>query len=302
MASNRVASASIGVLVVTAAAIALGVLLAGPGPGEAGAQVPPGDAGRPRAGREIWLQDCAICHGTRGRGSFQGPDVTGAGAAGVDFMVRTGRMPLPFRSSSVRGVDQLGAGGDTPRSEPAYSAVEIRRLVRYSSRILAGPPVPDVGDVADADLARGGELFRAQCAACHQMAGSGGALAYGTTAPPLRSSTPVEVVEAMRLGPGSMPVFGPDVVDARQARDVAAYVRELHDPRDRGGIALWHLGPVPEGLVAWLVGIAGVVAWCRWLGTRDPVGPGDGADEEAGVPPDGEGTGAVDEVTAGGGR
>jgi len=222
-------------------------------------------------GAEIWAHDCAICHGVQGEGSFQGPSITGSGTAAVDFMVRTGRMPAPFRSGAEGDVF-----GDAPptqrgRHDSAYRDDQIRALVDYTAGFVTGPAVVPPPDTSAADLGRGGELYRLQCSACHQMAGSGGALAYGAVGPALDQATPREVVEAMRTGPGNMPIFDRSVIGDVEAVDVAAYVEYLRDPQDPGGSNLWHLGPVPEGLVAWLVGIGGVVLFCRWLGERQRV-------------------------------
>jgi|SRR5581483_5103257 len=231
----------------------------------ADAQVPPPDqtpppaaVGAPSTGQALYQQDCAVCHGGSGEGSFRGPPLTDVGQAAVDFMLTTGRMPL------------TAPAGDVPRAAPKYSPDQIRALLAYTARFVAGPPVPDVDRaVASADVSEGGDLYRLNCASCHQAVGAGGALAYGTTAPPLDAATPTQVVEAMRIGPGSMPKFGGDQIDDKGAADVAAYVQYLRDPNDRGGFALWHLGPVPEGLVAWAVGLGLLLVYVRWLGTRD---------------------------------
>lgn len=209
-------------------------------------------------GRTLYSRDCAVCHGAAGEGSFRGPPIKDSGQAAVDFMLTTGRMPLtePAR--------------DVPRRSPRYSTDEIRSLLAYTGQFVTGPAVPTV-DTTGADLAKGGELYRLNCASCHQAVGAGGALAYGTTAPPLDQATPAQVVEAMRVGPGSMPVFSSDQVDDAAAAGVAAYVGYLRHPDDRGGLGLGHLGPVPEGLVAWLVGLGSLLFFVRWLGTREPL-------------------------------
>jgi ubiquinol-cytochrome c reductase cytochrome c subunit len=222
-------------------------------------------------GQAIWSQDCAFCHGVRGEGSFQGPSITASGTAAVDFMVRTGRMPSPFRAGAEGDLLSDPPPAQRGRHASAYSDEQIRALVDFTAGFVSGPAAVAPPDTAGADLGRGGELYRLQCSACHQMAGSGGALAYGAVGPALDQATPREAIEAMRVGPGNMPIFDRSVISDAEAVDVAAYVEYLHHPEDRGGADLWHLGPVPEGLVAWLVGIGGLVLFCRWLGERQKV-------------------------------
>ena len=209
-------------------------------------------------GEDLYQRDCAVCHGPSGTGSFRGPPIDHTGTADVDFMLTTGRMPIVNPEANVG------------RSNPRYSPDEITALVEYVHTFVSGPEVPTV-DTSRADLAAGGEVYRLNCASCHQAVGAGGALAYGVTAPPLDKATPTQVVEALRVGPGVMPVFGPDQLPDDQATDVAAYVEYLRQPDDRGGLSLFHLGPVPEGLVAWVIGLGGAFVLIRWLGTRDPL-------------------------------
>ncbi len=242
----------------TVAPVAAAVLVAaGTVAGGAGAPVhQDGGEATDDVGRELYQRDCAVCHGTAGDGTYRGPDITASGAGGVDFVLSTGRMPIEEPSDP------------TSRSEPSYSPEEIEAIVSYvEANFVDGPPVPDV-DVTGADLSEGGILYRLNCASCHQAAGAGGALAYGTIAPELGEATPVEVVGAMRLGPGRMPVFDDEAFDEAEAAAIAAYVEELDEPRDRGGFDLGHFGPVPEGLVAWVFGLGTMVLVIRWLGVR----------------------------------
>ena len=205
------------------------------------------------AGRALYQTGCSSCHGEDATGSDQVPSLVGVGAAAADFQLRTGRMPLAV------------IGEQAVRKPPAYSDDEIKALVAYVASLGPGPAIPTV-DVATADVVQGGDLFRANCAACHNAAGVGGALSYGHHAPSLLSATPTEVVEAMRTGPGQMPVFGEDTFTDQQATDIAAYVTgELQHPDNRGGFPLGSTGPVPEGFVAWTVGIVIVGAALRWI-------------------------------------
>ena len=77
------------------------------------------------------------------------------------------------------------------------------------------------------------------------------------------------MAEAIRIGPGAMPVFGPDTFDDHEVDSVVRYVLYLRDPDDAGGLDLGHLGPLSEGLVAWAVGLLGVLLAARWIGTQD---------------------------------
>jgi quinol---cytochrome-c reductase cytochrome c subunit len=198
-------------------------------------------------GRELYLTGCVSCHGADGVGTDLAPTLVNAGAASASFYLTTGRMPaaqgLPYQP---------------PRKQPAYAQPDIDALVAYVASLGDGPAIPTV-DIAGADVAAGGVLYRANCASCHQSAGAGGALSYGQSAPHLKFATSTQVVEAMRTGPGEMPVFSEQTITDEQANQIAAYVQYLHDPDDRGGAALGGNGPVPEGLVALVVGVGGLV-------------------------------------------
>lgn len=253
--------------------------------GAAGAS-PAGEADDPLvdAGRELYLTGCASCHGADGAGvriaepadglgdetlndadgagELRGPSLLDSGAAAAYYYLSTGRMPL-------------GNTDDQPRrKEPAYDEAEIDALVAYVGSLGDGPPVPEI-DLEDADVAEGGELFRANCQACHSAFGSGGALSYGRAAPNLHSSEPTEVGAAVRVGPGQMPVFGPDAITDQQLDDVAAYVELLRTPENPGGLQIGRNGPVPEGFVIWLFGIGGLLLIVAWIGGRSPVSPDD---------------------------
>jgi ubiquinol-cytochrome c reductase cytochrome c subunit len=212
-----------------------------------------GDPAQVDAGRQLYLVGCVSCHGVDGEGTDNGPKLVGVGAASADFYLSTGRMPA----------------ADPPniqpsRKEPAYSPDEIAALTAFVASLGPGPPIPEV-NTDDADVANGGVLYRANCASCHQAAGIGGALSYGRSAPSLHDATAVQVVEAMRTGPGQMPVFDENALASSDANDIAAYVEYLRSPDDRGGASLGHSGPVGEGFVALLVGLGGVVLVSVWI-------------------------------------
>jgi ubiquinol-cytochrome c reductase cytochrome c subunit len=207
-------------------------------------------------GRSLFEISCTTCHGPDGRGTPQGPSLVGVGAASADFYLSTGRMPL----------DRPRAQSE--RKRPAFPPGEIALLTAYVASLGGGPPVPDV-DPSRGDLAAGYQLYADNCASCHSSAGVGGALGHAVYAPPLNRATARQVAEAIRIGPGAMPVFGDDTFDDREVDSIVRYVIYLRDPRDEGGLDLGHLGPLSEGLVAWAVGLLGVLLAARWIGTRD---------------------------------
>lgn len=208
-------------------------------------------------GKQLFLRDCAVCHGADAGGTNRGPDLQAVGVAAVDFMIRTGRMPLRDPTEKLE------------RRSPKYDEAEIRAIDEYAGTLIEGFDVPSVS-IAGTNISSGQKLYLDHCAACHQAVGAGGALAYGVDAPPLSKATPLEVVEAMRIGPGTMPRFDEKTIAPDQARDIARYVKYLHAPQDPGGIDLEHLGPVPEGLVAWVVGLGLLILLARMLGKRAP--------------------------------
>jgi|SRR4051794_23274942 len=230
----------------------------------------------PRDARSVYLSDCAVCHGPDGRGTRRGPVLTGVGRASVDYYLSTGRMPLleqVGRNPATRQLEpnpeiQPGDPQATPtRHKPAYPPDMISALVEYVHDFgSGGPDIPDVHPETG-DITRGGEVYRLQCAACHAWSGDGGAL-YQREAPQLHDATARQVAEAVRVGPGHMPGFGAAAVDNADLDALAAYVDTLKDPDDRGGSALWHLGPVAEGGIAILVGLALLVLCTRLIGDR----------------------------------
>lgn len=209
-------------------------------------------------GRGLFTTGCSSCHGLRAEGARRGPSLLGVGAASVDFWVSTGRMPL-----------KTSGGRQAVRKPPAYRRDEIDDLIAYVTSLDPnGLPIPEL-DLANTDLAAGGELFRANCAACHGAVAIGGALASGRLAPPLRPASAVQVAEAVRIGPGTMPNFGSETFSQDQLEAVVTYVESLDHPDDRGGSGLGHAGPIPEGFVGWLAGLGALLVACYWIGDRE---------------------------------
>lgn len=205
-------------------------------------------------GRELYEQNCASCHGATGEGTFRGPPITGSGAAGAHFWLSTGRMPISDPQQEPR------------RSPPAFAGEDLDALVDYVASLGDGPPIPAVSPSAG-DLSEGEQLYRRNCAACHSWAGVGGALIANQAAPGLHPSTPTQVAEAIRIGPGTMPVFNDDVLDDAELNAVVAYVAYLKRPLDRGGAPLSHLGPFAEGFTA-AAALGVLLLASLWIGKR----------------------------------
>lgn len=199
------------------------------------------EAGSVERGARLYQANCTTCHGAEGQGVGDWPPIADAGEAAADFQLRTGRMPFAQEF-----------GEQAQRKPPAYDEQEIRDLVAFVGSLGDGPPIPDV--TLDEDLlSEGQQLFASNCAPCHGASANGGALGGGAIAWPLTDSPPRIVAEAMITGPGQMPVF--DVSD-EQLTAIVTYVEYLRNAPSPGGFAIGGIGPVPEGFVAWVVGIS----------------------------------------------
>jgi ubiquinol-cytochrome c reductase cytochrome c subunit len=221
----------------------------------AGAQSSSRGPGNVSAGRALYVDGCSSCHGFDARGlSGRGPSLVGAGAAAADFYLSTGRMPLD------------DAGEEPLRSKPAYSRTEIDDLVAYVGS-LGGPPIPTV-DPAAGDLNAGFRAFRSNCAGCHQSVGRGG-IVPGGVAPPLQDGvTRTQVAEAVRVGPYVMPRFSERQIDQGTLNSIVRWVQATRHPDDRGGWGIGHIGPIPEGMVAWLLAGVALLLVARVIGER----------------------------------
>lgn len=215
-------------------------------------------------GRKLFAIGCASCHGLDGEGQVRddgtvlGPSLIGVGAASVDFQVGTGRMPM------------AAPGVQASRKEVAYSDEQIEQLAAFVASLAPGPDVPSEEAVNPAlgNIARGGELFRANCASCHNTTGQGGALSYGKEAPSLVDVEPRHIYEAMITGPQAMPVFNDETLTPENKRDIIAFLDNIQNEPDPGGLGIGRAGPVSEGLWAWLVGIGALIGAAAWIVTR----------------------------------
>ena len=219
-------------------------------------------------GRKLFLVGCSTCHGTNGegittdRGNNLGPSLVGVGAAAVDFQVGTGRMPM------------AQPGAQAPRKDVAYSEEETAALAAFVASLGPGPAIPDESDYSiegldsaaqEAAIVRGGQLFLTNCTACHNFEGSGGAMPRGGYAPKIRGVEPKYIYEALLTGPQTMPTFSNGNLTPDEKRDIIAYLGSLDDAAAIGGFTMGGLGPVAEGLFAWVVGIGALVGFAVWI-------------------------------------
>ena len=216
-------------------------------------------------GSQLFAGNCSVCHGRNGVGirsprpsagdiEGQGPSLRGVGARAADLYLRTGYMPLDR------------AGEQPTRRTPPFTDREIRALVSYVASLGKGPPIPKP-HAAAGDESEGFHLFTEHCAGCHQVAARGGVVT-GAKVPPLEHSTATQIAEAVRTGPYLMPRFSGRQISDAELDSIIAYVERARHPVDRGGWGLGNIGPVPEGMVTWLIAALALVAVCMAIGQR----------------------------------
>jgi ubiquinol-cytochrome c reductase cytochrome c subunit len=211
-----------------------------------------------REGRRLYETSCITCHGQNLQGvQDRGPSLIGVGSASVYFQVATGRMPVARQEAQVE------------RKKPKYDEKQTQQIAAYVQSVGGGPEIP-TGDLRgdDSNLAEGGELFRLNCASCHNFAGRGGALSAGKYAPPLDQANDLTIWTAMLSGPQNMPVFSDNQLTTEQKQAITNYVQTLENQRDPGGSSIGRLGPVPEGLVIWVIGIGAIMLMILWIGAK----------------------------------
>jgi ubiquinol-cytochrome c reductase cytochrome c subunit len=236
------------------------------------AQQQPSDDELVAEGRELFLVNCSSCHGLNGEGvrsgdgdTQLGPSLVGVGAAAVDFQVGTGRMPM------------AQPGQQAPRKKVVFDQDEIDAMAAYVASLGPGPAVPDESDYSieglseeerAAAVVRGGQIFLTNCTACHNFTGSGGAMPRGGYAPEILGVEPRYVYQAMLTGPQSMPNFSNGNLSPEAKRDVIAYLQSIEENPDYGGFGMGGLGPVAEGMYAWIVGVGLLVGAAVWISAR----------------------------------
>jgi ubiquinol-cytochrome c reductase cytochrome c subunit len=206
-------------------------------------------------GRALFGESCSSCHGDDGAGiRGRGPSLTSSSGWRADFYLRTGRMPLDDPHDQPR------------RTEPGFDSPQVKALSAYIASI-GRPSASPQAHPADGSLSDGQQLFTLHCSGCHQVVAEGGAVT-GARVPDLRDATPRDVAQAVRMGPYLMPAFNDRQIDQHDLDSIARYVRWTHHPEDAGGWGIGHLGPIPEGIVTWFVGMALLTVAIRLIGER----------------------------------
>jgi len=210
-------------------------------------------------GKEIYLRGCSSCHGLNAEGGAIAPSLIGVGAASVDFQVATGRMPMADMSQQAM------------RKTPVYNDEEVAALAAYVASLAPGPEIPTeemLNYERDGEVAEGGELFRTNCAMCHNFAGQGGALTQGKYAPSVMGVKPVHIYEAMITGPQSMPVFSDKTLTPKEKLSIIKWIKAAEKEPQLGGVALGRVGPVTEGLLVWTLGLGLLIGIAVWLAAK----------------------------------
>jgi ubiquinol-cytochrome c reductase cytochrome c subunit len=208
-------------------------------------------------GQKLFEANCATCHGMGASGTQDGPSLVGVGAAAVDFQVGTGRMPMQMN-------------GPQAYKKPAqFNDTQTHQLSAYVASLGAGPAIPAEEYLDEkGNAAEGGELFRVNCAMCHNAAAAGGALTRGKFAPALADVSGKHIYEAMATGPQNMPVFSDSNISPEGKRDIITFLKQIESSGSPGGADLGALGPVSEGLFVWIAGLGVIIAFTIWLTSR----------------------------------
>jgi ubiquinol-cytochrome c reductase cytochrome c subunit len=210
-------------------------------------------------GEQLYNTTCIQCHGANLQGEQnRGPSLIGVGSAAVFFQVSTGRMPLA-------GQSEQAVAKPTP-----FTPQQIDDLEAFIQAHGGGPqrPAGSGSQLVGDDPARGGELFRLNCAACHGDTGQGGALSGGKFAPSLRYTPPDVIYTAMLSGPQNMPKFSDGELSPTEKQDIIAYIQSVQGTNNPGGNSLNGLGPISEGFIAWTLGILALVGMTLWIGAK----------------------------------
>jgi len=228
-----------------------------PGPGDPTKTFPSTPA-LAAEGYNLYQQSCSSCHGMDLRGVHGvAPSLIGVGAGPVDFYLSTGRMPLEQPRL------------EPERNAPLFNRHQINALIAYITK-FGGAEAP-TADPSRGDLATGFHQFTLHCAGCHQSVARGGQT-IGAVVPALDRATPQQIAEAVRMGPYVMPRFDSTEINQHQLNSIARYIQWTNKPDNAGGWGIYNIGPVPEGMVAWFIGLLAIVIVARLIGERNDEG------------------------------
>lgn len=205
-------------------------------------------------GKKLFQANCATCHGLNMEGTPDGPSLYGVGELAVEFQMSTGRMPLQMQ------------GPQAPQKPVQFTEEQILAVAAWVQSTSPGPSYPAERILdGEGDLAAGAELFRINCAMCHNVAAAGGALTEGKYAPALTNTSPLHMYAAMVTGPQNMPVFNDMTLTVDEKRDIISALMWMQQNESPGGFTLGSLGPVSEGLFIWIFGIGALIALTVWI-------------------------------------
>lgn len=211
-------------------------------------------------GARLYAIQCSSCHGLHGEGSRIAPPLIGMRAAGVHFMLDTGRMPAPSS-----GVNEIARA-------PRLTRAQIDAVVRHVLTFSSASSNASLPRVTSGNVNRGRTLFAGNCAQCHGAVGDGASVGADDVAPSLATATALQIAEAVRSGPGVMPRFGSQALGDADVDDIASYLSAVRSRSSRtagadaGGLPLAHAGPVAEGFVLWIFGLGALVLFIRGVG------------------------------------
>lgn len=207
-------------------------------------------------GRSLFENACSSCHGIalQGRPGVA-PALRNVGAGPIDFYLSTGRMPLANPSQ------------EPARAPSKFQRKQIAAVIAFVTSLSHATPTAPTADASAGNLSTGMQVFTENCAGCHQMVARGG-LTVGAWVPSLENVNQREIAEAVRMGPYLMPHFNSRQINQHQLDSLARYVLWTKHPDNAGGWGIGNLGPIPEGIIAWFVGLLALVIVARLIGER----------------------------------